>query len=59
MLLTITNRSGAKQARFRGRRRTPDQYVNDDPYVASLFLSVGIAAVLGSALSGKSKIGPS
>lgn len=32
-----------------------DQYVNDRPYVASSFLSVAIAQVLGNALSGKSK----
>jgi 3' terminal RNA ribose 2'-O-methyltransferase Hen1 len=32
-----------------------DQYVNDRPYVASSFLSVAIAQVYGSALSGRSK----
>ena len=32
-----------------------DQYVNDRPYVASSFLSVAIARVLGSALGGASK----
>lgn len=32
-----------------------DQYVNDRPYVASSFLSVAIAQVLGNALAGKSK----
>jgi 3' terminal RNA ribose 2'-O-methyltransferase Hen1 len=32
-----------------------EQYVNDRPYVASSFLSVAIAQVYGSALSGKSK----
>ena len=31
-----------------------EQYVNDRPYVASSFLSVAIAQVLGSALAGKS-----
>ena len=31
------------------------QYVNDRPYVASSFLSVAIARVLGSAMSGASK----
>ncbi|MGI8552096.1 MAG: 3' terminal RNA ribose 2'-O-methyltransferase Hen1 [Dehalococcoidia bacterium] len=31
-----------------------DQYVNDRPYVASSFLSVAIAQVFGSALSGRS-----
>lgn len=32
-----------------------EQYVNDRPYVASSFLSVAIAEVLGTALSGKCK----
>jgi len=32
-----------------------DQYVNDRPYVASSYLSVAIAQVLGSALGGRSK----
>ena len=35
-----------------------EQYVNDRPYVASSFLSVAIAQVLGSALSGHSKERP-
>jgi 3' terminal RNA ribose 2'-O-methyltransferase Hen1 len=41
----------------RGRRdgQALDQYVNDRPYVASSFLSVAIAQVFGSALSGKSR----
>lgn len=44
----------------RGRKpadltRTLAQYVNDRPYVASSFLSVAIAQVLGSALRGSSK----
>jgi len=34
------------------------QYVNDRPYVASSFLSVAIARVLGSALKGESKERP-
>ena len=38
-----------------GEGRTLEQYVNDRPYVASSFLSVAIADVYGSALSGKSK----
>ncbi len=38
-----------------GEARTLEQYVNDRPYVASSFLSVAIAEVFGSALSGKSK----
>jgi 3' terminal RNA ribose 2'-O-methyltransferase Hen1 len=37
---------------------TLDQYVNDRPYVASSFLSVAIARVLGSALAGTSKDRP-
>src|SRR5437016_2743191 len=32
-----------------------DQYVNDRPYVSSSFLSVAIAQVFGTALSGRSK----
>jgi 3' terminal RNA ribose 2'-O-methyltransferase Hen1 len=35
-----------------------EQYVNDRPYAASSFLSVTIAEVFGSALSGKSKERP-
>lgn len=35
-----------------------DQYVNDRPYVASSFLSVAIAQVLGSALGGRCKERP-
>jgi len=35
-----------------------EQYVNDRPYAASSFLSVAIAQVFGSALSGKSKERP-
>jgi 3' terminal RNA ribose 2'-O-methyltransferase Hen1 len=35
-----------------------DQYVNDRPYVASSFLSVAIAEVFSSALSGRSKDRP-
>lgn len=35
-----------------------EHYVNDRPYVASSFLSVAIANVFGSALSGKSKERP-
>lgn len=47
------------------RRRGPageggalEQYVNDRPYVASSFLSVAIAQVLGSAMAGRSKERP-
>src|SRR5688500_8473020 len=48
----------------RNRRGPPgegfalEQYVNDRPYVASSFLSVAIAQVFGSALSGTSKERP-
>lgn len=38
--------------------RTLEQYVNDRPYVASSFLSVAIAEVFGTALSGRSKERP-
>lgn len=41
-----------------GEGGTLDQYVNDRPYVASSFLSVAIARVLGSALAGRSKSRP-
>jgi 3' terminal RNA ribose 2'-O-methyltransferase Hen1 len=41
-----------------GEGRSLEQYVNDRPYVASSFLSVAIADVFGSALSGKSKDRP-
>ncbi len=37
------------------RERTLEQYVNDRPYVASSFLSVAIAKVLGTALAGHCK----
>ncbi|HEY9712657.1 MAG TPA: hypothetical protein V6C72_04260, partial [Chroococcales cyanobacterium] len=49
--------------RGRGQAHSADsqpleQYVNDRPYVASSFLSVAIAEVLGSALAGKSRERP-
>jgi 3' terminal RNA ribose 2'-O-methyltransferase Hen1 len=46
----VRNRRGPS-----GAGRTLEQYVNDRPYVASSFLSVAIARVFGSAMSGKSK----
>ena len=46
----VRNRRGPS-----GGGRTLEQYVNDRPYVASSFLSVAIARVFGSAMSGKSK----
>jgi 3' terminal RNA ribose 2'-O-methyltransferase Hen1 len=41
-----------------GSAGADQEYVNDRPYVASSFLSVAIAQVFGSALSGKSKDRP-
>jgi 3' terminal RNA ribose 2'-O-methyltransferase Hen1 len=41
-----------------GEGRSLEQYVNDRPYVASSFLSVAIADVFGSAMTGKSKERP-
>jgi 3' terminal RNA ribose 2'-O-methyltransferase Hen1 len=41
-----------------GEGRALEQYVNDRPYAASSFLSVAIAEVFGSALSGSSKERP-
>jgi 3' terminal RNA ribose 2'-O-methyltransferase Hen1 len=41
-----------------GNGRSLEQYVNDRPYVASSFLSVAIAEVFGSAMSGTSKERP-
>jgi 3' terminal RNA ribose 2'-O-methyltransferase Hen1 len=45
----VRNRRGPS-----GEGRTLEQYVNDRPYVASSFLSVALARVFGSAMSGKS-----
>lgn len=46
----------------RGRKgpagRTLEQYVNDRPYVGSSFLSVALAEVFGTAMSGRSKERP-
>lgn len=39
----------------RGRDRLFDHYVTDRPFVASSFLSVAIARLLGTAMSGRSK----
>lgn len=41
-----------------GERFSLQQYVNDRPYVASSFLSVAIAQVLGSAMAGTSRERP-
>lgn len=48
----VRNRKGA------GGEGLMDQYVNDRPYAASSFLSVAIAEVFGTALSGASKERP-
>src|SRR6266446_900151 len=49
----VRNRRGPS-----GEGGTLEQYVNDRPYAASSFLSVALAEVFGSALSGKSKERP-
>ena len=49
----VRNQHGAGSEGFALR-----QYVNDRPYVASSFLSVAIAQVFGSAMSGKSRERP-
>ena len=49
----VRNRRGPS-----GEGRSLDQYVNDRPYVASSFLSVALAKVYGSALSGRCKDKP-
>src|SRR2546425_4238331 len=49
----VRNRRGAA-----GEGGALEQYVNDRPYAASSFLSVALAEVFGSALSGKSKERP-
>jgi 3' terminal RNA ribose 2'-O-methyltransferase Hen1 len=46
----VRNRRGPS-----GDARALEQYVNDRPYVASSFLSVALARVLGTAMSGRSK----
>ncbi|NUP06187.1 MAG: 3' terminal RNA ribose 2'-O-methyltransferase Hen1 [Polyangiaceae bacterium] len=48
----VRGRPGARET------RTLAQYVNDRPYVASSFLSVAIAEVFGTALSGRCKERP-
>ncbi len=42
----------------RGQMNTPEQYVNDRPYVVSSFMSVAIAQVFGTALAGICKDRP-
>lgn len=46
----VRNRRGP-----RGEAGALEQYVNDRPYVASSFLSVALARVLGTAMAGRSK----
>ncbi len=55
LLLDIDAIELVRGARGRDTAATVDQYVNDRPYVASSFLSVALAQVFGSALSGKSR----
>jgi 3' terminal RNA ribose 2'-O-methyltransferase Hen1 len=50
LLLDIDSIGLVRDRKFASRM---DQYVNDRPYVASSFLSVAIARVLGTALNGK------
>jgi 3' terminal RNA ribose 2'-O-methyltransferase Hen1 len=49
----VRNRNGPS-----GERGALDRYVNDRPYAVSSFLSVAIADIFGSALSGRSKERP-
>lgn len=59
LLLDVDPVALARGQKDRGSEgRTLAQYVNDRPYVASSFLSVAIAQVLGSALGGRCKERP-
>ncbi|MEL7141225.1 MAG: 3' terminal RNA ribose 2'-O-methyltransferase Hen1 [Cyanobacteria bacterium J06643_4] len=52
-------RGKIKRGRAAGHReKTFDQYVNDRPYAASSFLSVTLAKVFGTAMSGRCKTHP-
>lgn len=53
----VRGRRGASDKRG-GEGGALEQYVNDRPYVASSFLSVALAQVLGSALAGRCKERP-
>jgi 3' terminal RNA ribose 2'-O-methyltransferase Hen1 len=55
LLLDVDPVGLVRNKRAPGGEGLLDQYVNDRPYVASSFLSVSIAQVLGSALGGRSK----
>jgi 3' terminal RNA ribose 2'-O-methyltransferase Hen1 len=57
LLLEIDPVELARQRKFVGNELLA-QYVNDRPYVASSFLSVALAQVLGSALNGSCKARP-
>lgn len=57
-LLLEVDPVGIVRGGVRFREGLLDQYVNDRPYVASSFLSVAIAQVLGSALGGRCKDRP-
>ena len=58
LLLEIDPVGLVRNARPLRRGLRAEQYVNDRPYAASSFLSVAIAEVFGSALSGKSREKP-
>lgn len=58
LLLEVDPVSLVRGKRNGGGEGLLDQYVNDRPYVASSFLSVAIAEVFSSALSGRSKDRP-
>ena len=57
-LLLDVDPIGLVRGRPQGDVGTIAEYVNDRPYVASSFLSVAIAQVLGSALGGRSRERP-
>ncbi|HYF77263.1 MAG TPA: 3' terminal RNA ribose 2'-O-methyltransferase Hen1 [Symbiobacteriaceae bacterium] len=58
LLLEIDPVGLVRGKRHGGGEGLLDQYVNDRPYVASSFLSVAVAEVFSSALSGRSKDRP-
>jgi 3' terminal RNA ribose 2'-O-methyltransferase Hen1 len=58
LLLDIDPISLVRGRKDSGSEGSLEQYVNDRPYVASSFLSVAIAQVFGSALSGKCRDRP-
>src|SRR5262245_52036952 len=54
-LLLDVDPIGLVRRRSRESPRLLEHYVNDRPYVASSFLSVALARVFGTALTGRSK----